>query len=649
MVKLGDLMISVSRIPAWDPGVRGGIPNVLTKVNVRDFGARGDGETDDTAALKTAISACPRPGAVYLPAGSYVIKGRIEVPSGVVLRGDGPQNTRILVTPMGGRHTFVVVGSKGRAMPLTATAPQGSNQVSVANVAPFAVGQTVELEMDNEPFMDPMIYDGARGQIVKVVGISGRTLTLDVPLRLEYSLTSNPRVYPMMPGRNVGFEDFYVKHVSSDGDESNIFQFWIAENCWVKNVESESCARYHVNLRYSRHITIRDNVIHHAHNYGGGGHGYGVVTGEKHTSDCLITNNTFYMLRHSFLPSHGGNGNVWSYNFSADDNSRLDQIGLADLNLHGNFGYMDLVEGNVVQWCKIGGYWGQQGPHNTLFRNRMVKSPHSKPTDRYRAGIEIDHPSHGQNIIGNTLFGRIRNTGSGGLAHELWIEKNLICQDGVAGNVTQSTVRDNVLSCDQVASWRLPDSLYLPEKPDFWGDLPWPAVGADIDSQRQAAGLALHKIPAQIRYEQIRGLIPSPGEIIIDNTDPGFSTSYSRDAWQEYVRVGGQHYGDSHHFNEQIDSGQDTATWSFTVPTPGIYDVYAWWWEGDFRPPDVPYAVNHSGGSTTVRADQRTNGGQWNLLGTFCFQDEGSVVVSDDVSLGRAIVADAIRLVYRSE
>lgn len=141
-------------------------------------------------------------------------------------------------------------------------------------------------------------------------------------------------------------------------------------------------------------------------------------------------------------------------------------------------------------------------------------------------------------------------------------------------------------------------------------------------------------------------LTPNPSELIIDNSDSGFSTNFSQDAWHEYTEVGGQHYGDTHYFNSQIGTGQDVATWSFTVPQPGRYDVYAWWWEGSWRPTDVPYTVNHLGGSTTVRVDQQASGGQWNLLGTFDFQDQGSVEVSDDVSSGQDAVADAVRLVY---
>ncbi len=138
----------------------------------------------------------------------------------------------------------------------------------------------------------------------------------------------------------------------------------------------------------------------------------------------------------------------------------------------------------------------------------------------------------------------------------------------------------------------------------------------------------------------------NPSEFIIDNADIGFTASSSQDAWTEYVEVGGQHFGGSHFYNHLLGTGQDTATWSFIAPRPGRYEVYAWWWAGDWRPSNVPYTVNHSSGPTTVRVNQQTNGGQWNLLGTFDFEASGSVVVSDDATAGQDVVADAIRLVY---
>lgn len=40
-------------------------------LNVRDFGAKGDGQTDDTAFIQCAINACPKGGRVLIPAGLY--------------------------------------------------------------------------------------------------------------------------------------------------------------------------------------------------------------------------------------------------------------------------------------------------------------------------------------------------------------------------------------------------------------------------------------------------------------------------------------------------------------------------------------------------------------------------------------------------
>lgn len=56
-------------------------------LNVRDFGAKGDGKTDDTAAIQKALdAAAPKEGTVFLPEGIY-LSGELRVPSHVGLRG----------------------------------------------------------------------------------------------------------------------------------------------------------------------------------------------------------------------------------------------------------------------------------------------------------------------------------------------------------------------------------------------------------------------------------------------------------------------------------------------------------------------------------------------------------------------------------
>jgi hypothetical protein len=56
-------------------------------LNVKDFGAQGDGNTDDTTAIQTALDACPMGGIVYLPAGGYRTSAPLTIPPAVTLLG----------------------------------------------------------------------------------------------------------------------------------------------------------------------------------------------------------------------------------------------------------------------------------------------------------------------------------------------------------------------------------------------------------------------------------------------------------------------------------------------------------------------------------------------------------------------------------
>ena len=58
------------------------------QINVKDYGAVGDGLTDDTAAIGAALSATSVAGGeVYFPAGTYIISHELTIPRAVTLRG----------------------------------------------------------------------------------------------------------------------------------------------------------------------------------------------------------------------------------------------------------------------------------------------------------------------------------------------------------------------------------------------------------------------------------------------------------------------------------------------------------------------------------------------------------------------------------
>jgi len=69
--------------------------------NVLDYGAIGNGTTDDTAAINSAIAAATPTingvygGIVYFPKGTYLVSSTISIPNGVCLKGEGPPTTII--------------------------------------------------------------------------------------------------------------------------------------------------------------------------------------------------------------------------------------------------------------------------------------------------------------------------------------------------------------------------------------------------------------------------------------------------------------------------------------------------------------------------------------------------------------------------
>jgi hypothetical protein len=68
------------------------LPPTNEWVNVHTLGVKGDGETDDTSALKNAIAAHR---VLYLPSGHYVVSGTIELKPDTVLMGLHPTLTQI--------------------------------------------------------------------------------------------------------------------------------------------------------------------------------------------------------------------------------------------------------------------------------------------------------------------------------------------------------------------------------------------------------------------------------------------------------------------------------------------------------------------------------------------------------------------------
>lgn len=108
--------------PESVPGIHS---SLSAAADVRSFGARGDGVSDDSAALQRAIDSLKDGGALFFPKGRYSFSQTLILPSNIRLQGDAKSSTVLLYQ---GTDKAIVSGErKGRAI-------TGSYYITIENL-----------------------------------------------------------------------------------------------------------------------------------------------------------------------------------------------------------------------------------------------------------------------------------------------------------------------------------------------------------------------------------------------------------------------------------------------------------------------------------------------------------------------------------
>jgi uncharacterized lipoprotein YddW (UPF0748 family) len=129
-------------------------------------------------------------------------------------------------------------------------------------------------------------------------------------------------------------------------------------------------------------------------------------------------------------------------------------------------------------------------------------------------------------------------------------------------------------------------------------------------------------------------------ESVVDDTAATVVGTWSTGTSAGYYNLGYRWKG--------IGTGASYLQFTPNIPTSGNYQVYTWHVPGGNRTTNAPHVISYSGGTQTVFVNQKINGSQWILLGTFPFAagTSGHVRITDGFSdSGQVVMADAIRFV----
>jgi hypothetical protein len=355
-------------------GLQDTVPLYTTVVDIMNHGGDNTGTTANDAALQTAITALNgKAGIIYFPTGTYKFNQTVAMRDSLVLKGNGSGSKLIFDLGHNLTNMFNFHGStNSTTWDVTQALAKDDNTIALNNTTGLQAGDWVQLYGNDVALTTSAWAYGTVGQILQVKSVAGNTITTVQQLRRGYDIAFTAKLKPITPIKGAGMECMYIQRLDSTIQQTNNIDFDMAVNCWVIGIESDSTNFCHVAMTNSAHLLARGNYFHHSHAYGGNGQGYGVAI--QYTSgDCLVENNKFEHLRHSMLVQAGANGNVFAYNYSKDpywDEPPFPTNSAGDIVCHGNYPYMNLFEGNIIQNIVIDNSHGINGPFNTLFRNR---------------------------------------------------------------------------------------------------------------------------------------------------------------------------------------------------------------------------------------------------------------------------------------
>lgn len=258
----------------------GDLPNTKVSASVRDFGARGDGKTDDTVAFQRALDEAN--GVLLVPAGHYQIAGQLNITrSGLVLRGEGRGSVLHFASSLadlqhlatlpasnklswsGGLIQVYPRGSERSLTPVTGAARRGEDRVRVANASSIRSGDVLFLRVSEDgqrSLEQHLLGEPASGAEVpplqstcasrvfdwpfQVARVQGNEIVLAQPLRTDVRLSWSPTLWTMPVVREVGIEhltiDFpstpYPGHHRERGYNAIEFSRNVVD-AWVRDVE----------------------------------------------------------------------------------------------------------------------------------------------------------------------------------------------------------------------------------------------------------------------------------------------------------------------------------------------------------------------------------------------------------------------------
>lgn len=335
-------------------GFRYGEPPMSDGTTVMNVvGADPLGTNDATVAIQAAIDAAVLQGGaiVHIPAGLYRVDGLLQVSaSRIVLRGEGPQQTRLFFTKTAGMTgnahlTFSAPITTDVETPVLVDTDIGATSIAVQDASGFSPGDDIALGFVITPefiaehnmigtwvaFNDQWQTFFRRTVVSVDMSSSPPKIEIDVPLRYPVKLRDKPSVRREKGTLTaVGVESLGLANAAAwdeawSVDRTHVLAFTHVTDAYVRDVQSftsplaptsGSGTGTHllsggILIAESKRVTVQHTEMGLAQNRGGGGNGY--LFEIMQSNEVLIADSKGTAGRHNFIQNwgFGTTGCVW--------------------------------------------------------------------------------------------------------------------------------------------------------------------------------------------------------------------------------------------------------------------------------------------------------------------------------------------------